>query len=352
MNPYKKAVAHKLKLKLLLMGESGTGKTWCSLSLATRLIDLDGGRIAFIDTEGANGKAQLYAPYFDFDHLTLTDHSPESYIKAINAAIQYKYTVVIVDSFSQEWNGAGGILEITDKAKTGWAESKPRHHKLISTIHDSDIHIIGTVRTKNSYAKTATGAIDWKNSSIEARQEPEFEYEWDMSAILDHDHTLTIRKSRCFELPNETQFSTDQQQTEFVFQLHTWINAGDTPPHWTENPRQLERVKVWAEQARSNETYALHIAGAMGSIDKTQFDTPEAYVDALKDYCSPQAVLQRAKDREEAQKQPKTINRPPLTVVPSAEQSEDEESVERVRFTDKTGIPDDPFADLKETVGT
>src|SRR5690606_16080505 len=117
--------------------------------------------------------------------------SPESYTNAIQAAIQFGYSVVIVDSFSQGWNGTGGILDITDNAKTGWAESKPRHRRMVNAIHDANIHIIGTVRTKNSYAKHENGSIDWKNSSIEARQEPEFEYEWDMSAILDHDHTLT-----------------------------------------------------------------------------------------------------------------------------------------------------------------
>lgn len=296
-NPFTKAVAHKLKLKLLLMGESGTGKTWWSLSLATRLCDLEGGKIAFIDTEGADGKAQLYAPYFDFDHMVITDHSPESYINAIQAAVQYKYTVVIVDSFSQGWNGKGGILEITDKAKTGWAESKPRHHRMIEAIHDANIHIIGTVRTKNSYAKTDTGSIDWKNSSVEARQEPEFEYEWDMSAILDHEHCLTLRKSRCFDLPDGSEVRTDEEQTQFVFQLNTWLNAGDTPPHWTENPRQMARVDTWIERARDLQEYALHIAAGCADVERTGYDTPEAYIEALKQYCSSEAVFERQKSR-------------------------------------------------------
>lgn len=339
-NPFKKAEAKKLKLKLLLMGEAGTGKTWWALSLATRLIDLEGGRIAFVDTEGADGKAQLYAPYFDFDHMTIKDHSPESYCKAISAAIQFNYTVVIVDSFSQEWNGHNGILELTDKAKTGWAETKPRHRKLINTIHDSNIHIIGTVRTKNAYAKTDTGAIDWKNSSVEARQEPEFEYEWDMSAILDHEHQLTIRKSRCFELPSETTFATDEDQTNFVFQLHTWLNAGTEPPHWSDNIRQTERVDHWLSKAKEIDKYKLHLAGAVADTDKTQFDTPESYIEAIKTYCKPESVLAREKAKEDQRKQQQQTK---LRTFPALVPPEpDEKPV--------TPVEDDPFADLKTVV--
>lgn len=298
-NPFQKAVARKLKLKLLLMGEAGTGKTWWSLSLATRLVDLEGGRIAFIDSEGADGKAQLYAPYFDFDHLTILDHSPESYCRAISAAIQHNYTVVIVDSFTQAWNGNNGVISIADKAATGWAEGKERHRKLVQMIHDAKIHIIGTVRCKNSYAKTETGSIDWKNSVVDAKQEGEFEFEWDMSAILDHDHTLTIRKSRCFELPSDTVFKSEEEQTEFVFQLHTWLNAGEAPPHWTTNPRQVARVKAWTEQVKNLENYRLHLAGAVADVNQSDYDTPEAYRDAIVAYCKPEAALQRAKEREQ-----------------------------------------------------
>lgn len=333
-NPFKKAEARKLKLKLLLLGESGTGKTWWSLSLATRLIDLEGGKIAFIDTEGADGKAQLYAPYFDFDHMTISDHSPESYCKAISAAIQFKYTVIIVDSFSQAWNGKNGVLEITDKAKTGWAESKPRHRKLIDTIHDSKIHIIGTARTKNSYAKTESGAIDWKNSSIEARQEPEFEYEWDMSAILDHDHALTIRKSRCFEIPDGTTFKSDEEQTQFVFQLNTWLNAGTESPHWTENPRQMSRVNVWLEKAKNVDKFKLHLAGAIADTDRKAHTTPEAFIDVIKQYCTPEAALARATAIENQRKQQQTgkIKNFPALVANQPE------------------AIDDPFAEFKTAI--
>ena len=302
-NPFVKAVAHKLKLKLLLMGEAGTGKTWWSLSLATRLVDLEGGRIAFIDSEGAVGKAQLYAPYFDFDHLTITDHSPESYCRAISAAIQNRYTVVIVDSFTQAWNGNNGVISIADKAKTGWAEGKQRHRTLVQMIHDAKIHIIGTVRCKNTYEKTDTGSIDWKNSVVDAKQEGEFEFEWDMSAILDKEHHLTIRKTRCFELPDGTMFSSDEDQTNFVFQLHTWLNAGEAPPHWTTNPRQVARVAHFLEQAKTIDRYKLHLANAVADVKRAEFDTPEAYVEAIKLYCSPEAALERAKVRENRDKE-------------------------------------------------
>lgn len=329
---FKKATALKLKLKLLLMGEAGTGKTWWSLALAKRLVELEGGKIAFIDTEGADGKAQLYAPYFDFDHLVITDHSPETYQKAIHAAIAQKYTVLIVDSFTQAWNGDNGVIDISDKAKTGWAEAKSRHRKLIQCIHNAKIHMIGTVRTKNTYAKTDTGKIDWSSSVVDAKQEGEFEFEWDMSAILDHDHTLTIRKTRCFEIPTGTEYSTDEDQDIFVRQLHKWLNAGENPPHWTENERTVQRVEDWIVKAREIERFALHIADARADIDRLEYDTAAAYIDALTKFCSPEAILERQKRKQQTTRQPQRKFEPLRVIEPASTQ---------------TGESDDPFADLK-----
>ena len=326
-NPFTKAIAHKLKLKLLLMGESGTGKTWWSLALATRLVDLEGGRIAFIDTESSEGKAQLYAPYFDFDHMAITNHSPESYCQAISAAIQFKYTVVIVDSFTKAWNGSGGVLSIADKAATGWAEAKERHRKLVETVQDANIHVIGTVRTKDTYGKTESGSIDWKNSVVDAKQEGEFEFEWDMSAILNREHELTIRASRCFELPRGTVFRSDEDQTNFVFKLHTWLNAGDEPPHWTTNDRQLARAEIWLAKAKNIDKYKLHLAGAVADVKKEAYDTPEAYVDAIKAYCTPEAAMQRAKVRDDKSK---------------------DDSQKKIRTLPPLIVQDDSFADLRE----
>ena len=230
-DPFREAKALKMKLKMLMMGESGTGKTWTALELATRLAKLENGKVAFLDSEGGN--AQVYAPYFEFHHMVLSKTSPQDYIQAIYAAVQFGYKVVVVDSFSHAWNGPGGVLEIVDKAKKGWMVGKPEHQKLIRAIQLADIHIIGTVRVKNSYEKV-NDQIDWKTAKVDARQDGEFEYEFAITGLLDRDHNLTLRTSKCFGLKAGHSVNSGEGYDAMVSQLHGWLNAGDEPPFWLE----------------------------------------------------------------------------------------------------------------------
>lgn len=238
-NPFKKAKALKLKVKTLVMGESGTGKTMRALQLATALAKLEGGRVAFIDSE--NGKALFYAPYFDFDHMALANNSPQAYIDAMRQAEKHGYSVIVVDSFTHAWSGDGGVLDIVDKNKKGWAVGKPEHHKMVAAIHKAHCHIIGTVRLKNSFDKDPNGKIDWNSAQVDARQEGEFEYEFDLSLVLDRNHTATVRMSKCFDVKAGASYEKDGHPA-LAETLHNWANAGDEPPKWYEAPAARARL--------------------------------------------------------------------------------------------------------------
>lgn len=275
-NPFTQATALNMKLKLLIMGESGTGKTYTALELASRLAEIEGGKVALIDTEGSEGKARIYAPHFDFDHMTLSGFSPQHYIEAIQAAKNFGYSVLVVDSFSHAWSGQGGVLEIADKR--GWKDAKPAHHELVRAVLGADIHIIGTVRTKNSFERK-NGKINWDSASIDARQEGEFEYEFDVSGILDRAHNLTVRKSRCLGLPAGTEINPLNYESS-VGILYNWLNAGDKAAHWTDYPMQTARVDAWIEKARQG---GLAVDAALSTmLDRSEYSTSEEYVNAIK----------------------------------------------------------------------
>ena len=237
-NPFAPAKKEAVKLRMAIMGASGSGKTWTALLIAERLCELQGGKIAFLDTEGRS--ASLYADRFSFDVYDLSkDYNPERYIAGIHAAEQFGYTVIVIDSFSHAWSGRGGVLDIVDEAGkkmggnkfAGWSKGRPAHNDLVDTIINSDIHIIGTMRSKTDWVLETderTGKAKPVKKGLAAVQSADFEYEFDVVVHLDMAHTLTISKSRCHSLQAETRF---EDVIQVAMTLNDWMTDGETVTH-------------------------------------------------------------------------------------------------------------------------
>ena len=222
------AVKEEIPLKFGLTGPTGAGKTHTALSFATNLVKPTGGKIALIDTEGRS--ARKYADIFDFDVFEITgQYDPAIYCQAINTAVQAGYEVLIIDSLSHAWNGAGGVLEIVDRAGAkmgnnkwaGWSKGRPAQNKLVQTLLNARIHIIGTMRSKTDWI------IDEKNKpqkvGLASIQSDEFEYEFDLIGMMNMDHSMTITKSRCPLI----EVNTEQTDIKHMAQtLHSWLTDG------------------------------------------------------------------------------------------------------------------------------
>ncbi len=105
---FHKATREQIRLLIALSGGTGSGKSYSGLLLAKGLAN--GKRFAAVDTE--NGRLSMYADFFDFDVVNLTaPFTPERYTKAILAAEEKGYEVILVDSGSHEWDGDGGVLD-------------------------------------------------------------------------------------------------------------------------------------------------------------------------------------------------------------------------------------------------
>src|SRR5690349_7608080 len=99
----RKAERRQAKLKLALIGVSGSGKSLGAINIAKGM----GGKFVVIDTE--HGSADIYAKVADYDVLTLDKpFTPEKYINAIRACEDAGYTTIIIDSLSHAWAGEGG----------------------------------------------------------------------------------------------------------------------------------------------------------------------------------------------------------------------------------------------------
>lgn len=202
MSVFKKAERKKVWLKLLVSGPSGSGKTYSSLLLAKGLAQ--GGKIAVIDTE--NGSASLYSHLFDFDTIEMSPpFSVKNYSDNLAAAVRENYSVVIIDSISQEWEGEGGVY--TEKVKqdyrggnsfTNWAKFTPEHEKFKTAITHSAIHVIATVRSKQQYAlsENEKGKQAPKKMGMGLVQRDGIEYEFTTQFDVAMDHSAQVSKDR------------------------------------------------------------------------------------------------------------------------------------------------------------
>ncbi len=107
------AQRQQVKLRIGLSGPSGFGKTYSALLLAKGITN-DYKKIVVIDTE--NGSASLYSHLGSYNTITIrAPFTPEKYISAIEICEEAKMKVIIIDSITHEWSGAGGCLEIQDQ---------------------------------------------------------------------------------------------------------------------------------------------------------------------------------------------------------------------------------------------
>lgn len=274
---FKKAERKQAKLRLALAGPSGSGKTYSALLLAQGL----GGRIAVLDTE--HGSASLYADLVDFDAMELhAPYSPERYIEVIAAAEQAGYETLVIDSYSHEWTGSGGCLEINEAVAhqkfrgntwAAWNETTPRHRKLTHKILTSSMHIICTMRSKTETVQGEGKKI--LKLGMKSEQRDGTDYEFTVVLDLTHDgHTATASKDRTklFDQPELISADTGVR-------LLTWLNSGLNPE---ERAKEL-LVDALADIASAKDMASLQSAFNAAKAIAVGFDDLVQQVVSAKD---------------------------------------------------------------------
>ncbi len=226
----KKATKEAAKLRMALIGASGSGKTYTALSIAENL----GSNILFIDTE--HGSASKYADLFSFDVLELKDFAPERFIEVITHVnkmpLSTRYDVLIIDSLSHAWMGKGGILEQHGNAEartknsfTAWKDVTPKHNNLIEAIVQSEVHLIATMRAKTAYdmkKDEKTNRTSIQIAGLAPIQKDGMDYEFDVVAHLDEDYNFVVKKTRCPTLSEKVFNKAGMQVAEI---LKVWLSG-------------------------------------------------------------------------------------------------------------------------------
>ena len=240
MGIFRKAERRKATLKLALAGPAGSGKTHSALLLASGLIDdPSGDTIAVIDTENGSAELESGKPGIPpFSVVTLAKpYAPERYTEVVDAAVAAGFKVLIIDSISPEWGGAGGILTIVDALKgstrnqmAAWKEATPRHQRFVDSLIQAPLHVICTMRSKSDYAmdRDDQGKTKVSKVGLAPQQRDGIEYEFTLIGeinLASHRCEFTKDRTSLFvgAVPEMVTRATGEK-------IRGWMEAGADAP--------------------------------------------------------------------------------------------------------------------------
>ncbi len=222
-----KASRKKAKMKLALQGPSGSGKSIGALLIAFGLCG-DWSKIAVIDSE--NSSADLYAHLGDYNTISIAPpFSPEKFIQAIKLCEDSNMEVIIIDSVSHEWDGAGGILDIhsnmAGNSFTNWGKLTHRHNAFVQAMLQSACHIIGTIRSKQDYVlNEKNGKMVPEKVGLKGVQRDGLDYEFTIVLDIDSKHNAIASKDRTALFISKPEFKIS---VDTGIQINNWCNQGE-----------------------------------------------------------------------------------------------------------------------------
>ncbi|MFJ5785393.1 AAA family ATPase [Streptomyces hydrogenans] len=191
------------KARFSLQGPSGSGKTWTGLQIAAGFAE--GQRFAVIDTE--RNAATLYVNDIQggFDHFPMRRYNPRGLIKALAAAAQAGYPVVMVDSLTHFWKGADGTLDqvsqVADSKYRGntfaaWKDGGEIQDDMVEALMSYPGHVVATMRSSEKWV-LENGSKTPVSKGLLAEQRKGIEFEFGVAAELNRHNQLRFIKSRC-----------------------------------------------------------------------------------------------------------------------------------------------------------
>ena len=208
----RKAVAPKV----LLSGCAGAGKTLSALLLAAGMIDVrtdaDWADIVVADADNQSSTYYVGTAFTvgdginepvecvtigRFTHIDFkSPYHPDRWIKLIGEVFEAKKRALILDNFSAEWEGDGGVLDWNRRLggrASDWAVTGPAHTRVLEAIRRCPIPIIATLREeqKIEIVKVPDGRggekTEVRKLGLKPKQREGIEYEFDIQMSIAHD---------------------------------------------------------------------------------------------------------------------------------------------------------------------
>jgi hypothetical protein len=295
----------KIYPKVGIFSPSGGGKTYTALRLASGMIEqmekLTGKKceIWLANNEGSRGK--YYANEFNYKIIELAPpHEPELYYDLIDYAENDENCgVLIIDSLSKEWAGAGGCVDIANNMggafQNAWKNVSPRHRRLMDKLVDSNLTIIATMRGEDQY--TVETDEKGKNKVVKlgmgAKQGKDFEYEFSCTFSLD-------QKTNCAEsFKDNTHLFEHKPNMKLTEQdginLMIWANESDIEPEKTVNVEDNLKTTITEINTLATTLAKTNRDGVMEAIKKHH---SSANYNTIKDIEVAKLVLEELKKLE------------------------------------------------------
>jgi len=287
------AVRQQVPLWIGLFGPSGGGKTFSALRLAKGIASVQGGPIYGVDTEA---KRMLhYADQFDFQHVEFGEpYGSLDYLSVIKATLAHNKTgkrpTVIIDSFSHEHEGVGGMLSVHDAEVTrmatwdgqfdakkaervkmlAWGKPKAHRRGLINGMLNLEANFILCFRAKESSVpvqKKETGSNGKTYTKTEVVNQgfvpiggDDFVYECTLAALLMPGargvptwSSAMVGENRMIKLPEQFGYLPDLGQVQLDEKvgagLATWADnvrpGGPKPEATGDKPTGEAKARLW-----------------------------------------------------------------------------------------------------------
>ena len=218
-----KAERRRVKMKCLLAGPAGAGKTFSALLLA-RGLATEWEKIVVVDSE--NESSHLYAHLGPYNVVSIkAPFTPEKYSKAIAQCVEENMEVIIIDSTTHMWTC---LLEIHSMMQgnsfTNWGKITPRNDSFMQKMLQCPCHIVATTRTKQDYILAEkNGKTVPEKVGLKAIQRDGLEYEFTVVFDIDINHVAKSSKDRTGLFIN-SEPSVLSAATGIA--LKNWCNSG------------------------------------------------------------------------------------------------------------------------------
>jgi hypothetical protein len=163
------------KIRIAIQGNAGSGKTLSALLISYGIVGT-WSKICVIDTE--HRSASLYNNLGSFTTIQIdAPFTVAKFCEAIELCERAAIEVIILDSISSEWVGEGGIIDqycSTDGNEVSKYDAViPNHHVFISSILDSNAHVIATVRSTETNVFQQDGYAHYFMTVLKLNEENE-----------------------------------------------------------------------------------------------------------------------------------------------------------------------------------
>lgn len=246
-----KATRTNRKVRVLIYGPSGGGKTTSAIRIATGICDagVDDGRQGIVVFDTENSVDLLAGPGgYTFDKVKPERDpasgklklGPDAFIEFLDLVEKQQTKVAVIDSMTHLWQTALDTVDTINRTKNkgiaAWSDVKPGLRKMVQRLLNFDGHLIVTLRSKTEWqiGNNGTGKGSVQKIGTAPVFEQGIEYEFDVVISISPEHIATCEKDRFGIFQDNTYEKPSEQFGRAMIEALVDNVDGEADDHMTE----------------------------------------------------------------------------------------------------------------------